>query len=120
MIIYTAMKILEWSDTQLMFHITQTEEWLTTDVDLTQYSKVILTIQYINWIVEIEWIVGQEQWEHAYVTFDILSESTKWKAWKVSCDIRGIKDAKRIRFNQNTIQGEVLSSIQVPEWNVGD
>lgn len=110
------MKILEGSDTQLMFHITQTEEWLTTDVDLTQYTKVILTIRYITWIVEVEWVVGQWEWEHAFVTFDILSESTQWKAWKVSCDIWGVKNESRIRFNSNTIQGEVLSSIKVPEW----
>ena len=47
------MKILEGSDTQLLFHITQTEEWLATDVDLTQYSKIVLEIKYVTWeIVE--------------------------------------------------------------------
>ena len=116
MIIYTAMKILEGSDTQLLFHITQTEDWLTTDVDLTQYQKVLLEMKYVTGIIEIEWVVWQGEWEHAYVTFDILSESTKGKVWKVSCDVWGVKNTSRIRFNSNTIQGEVLSSIKVPEW----
>ena len=120
MIIYRAMKILEGSDTQLLFHITQTEDWLTTDVDLTQYQKVLLEIRYITGVVEILGTVWQGEWEHSYVTFDILSEGTQGKVWKVSCDIWGVKNESRIRFNSNTIQGEVLSSIKVPEWNADD
>ena len=109
------MKILEGSDTQLLFHITQTEEGTTTDVDLTQYSKVILMMRYSDGVVDIEWVVGEWN-QNSYVTFDILSESSKGRAGKVSCDIWGIKSEKKIRFNSNTIQWEVLSSIKVPEW----
>lgn len=112
------MNLLEGSDTQLKFHITQTESWTTTNVDLTEYDKVILTVKYINWIVEYEWEVDNQN--TSYVVFEILSEATKWRRWGISCDIWWISNEQKIRFNDETIKGKVLPSIKIPEWIVSE
>lgn len=119
------MKILEWSDTQLKFHITESLrcQWTETSVDLTEYDKVLLEVRYVNWIVEYEWTIDNGQWWewNSYVIFDIFSEATAWKSWPVSCDIWGVKDGvKKIRFNEETIIWEVLPSIVIPEWTVNE
>ena len=115
------MKLLEWSDTQLEFHITEKiyengtlkEE---NDVDLTEYDKIILTIKYVDWVVEYEGSISEES--DSNVIFDIFSEATKWRAWKAIADIWGVKGEKKVRFNSFTIDWDVLYSIQVPEWIV--
>ncbi len=112
------MQLLEWSDTQLKFHITQTENNTTTDVDLTDYDKVLLIIRFPNMIIEILWTVDNE--DTSYVIFDLLSEQTKGRAWWIVADIRWIQWAKRLRFNQNTIQWVILASVKVPQWVVND
>jgi hypothetical protein len=106
------MLLLEGSDTQLKFHITQTEDWNTTDVDLSEYEKIILTIKYNTWIVEYEWVVDSEQ--TSYVIFDILSDDTNWKKWNITCDIWWISWWQKNRFNDETIKWKVLPSIKVP------
>ena len=112
------MKILEWSDTLLTFKITQTELNTTTDVDLTEYDKVVLTIS-MWWIVsDIEWDINLE--DTSKITFDLVSEQTKWRCWSIQADIWWLKDAKKLRFNQNTIQWTILHSIKVPEWTVSE
>lgn len=108
------MQILEWSDTQLTFHITQTEWSTTTNVDLTQYDKIILTISLWWVVLDIEWEIDWQ--DSSKIIFDLLSEQTKWRCWWVQADIWWLKDAEKIRFNLNTIQGNVLHSIKVPEW----
>ena len=112
------MYLIEWSDTQLKFKITETESWATTNVDLTQYEKVLITIKYSNWIVEKEWTVDDT--DHSLVVFDILSEETKWRRWKVSLDIWWVYGEQKNRFNEDTIVWKVLPSIKVPEWVVSD
>lgn len=108
------MKLLEGSDMQIKFHVIEIEDWAISDVDLTVYDKIILTIRYTTWIVELEWTIDSEEESNSYVIFDIFSESTKWKSWKVSCDIRWVKDAGKNRFNLMTITGDILPSIKVP------
>lgn len=110
------MKILEWSDTQLTFHITETEGDTTTDLDLTQFDRVVLEIKFVNAISEIEWEIDNE--DNSKVVFDLLSEQTQYRAWWVMADIRWIQWAKKLRLNSNTIYWEVLMSVKVPEWNL--
>ena len=117
------MKILEGSDTQFTFHITEkTKSWQASDVDLTVYDKILLEIRYVTWIVEYQWSLENEENtannSNSYVKFEILSEATKWKSGKISCDIWGVKDAQKVRFNFDTIIWEVLPSVKVPEWIV--
>ena len=38
------------------------------------------------------------------VVFDLLSEQTKNRCWWVQADIRWLKNAKKLRFNLETIQ----------------
>ena len=52
------------------------------------------------------------------VVFDIYSEATIWKVWEIKADIWGVKDVQKHRFNEETIRGNVLNSLKVPEWNV--
>ena len=99
------MKFLEWSDTQLKFEITQDGQ----SIDFSEYSRFLLEIRFIDSIVELEGEI--QNWN---LIFEIFWERTKWRAWKVDCDIRWIKWEKKVRFNQNTIEGVVLSSIKVP------
>lgn len=108
------MQILEWSDIQLTFKITETEWNTTTDVDLTDYDKVILTIALWGVVLDIEWEVDWE--DSSKVVFDLLSEQTKNRCWWVQADIRWLKNAKKLRFNLETIQWTILHSIKVPEW----
>lgn len=112
------MQLLEWSDTQLKFHITETENNTTTNVDLTDYDEVLLTIRFPETIVEIQWVVDNE--DSSYVVFDLLSEQTTGRAWWIVADIRWIQWAKKLRFNQSTIQGVILASVKVPQWVVND
>lgn len=123
------MKILEWSDTQLKFHITETEnscgcnDWTATEVDLSDYDKIVLEVRYNNAVVEYEWEIVQEtEWQTTtnYVVFEILSESTIGRTWIINCDIWWIKDASKVRFNEYTIVGEILPSIVIPEWSVNN
>lgn len=119
------MKLLEGSDTKLEFAVTEKiyENWCFTGVEnpinLTQYDKVILTMKYLDWIVEYEGTVSEQ--ENSHVFFDIFSEATAWKSWKVVADIWGIKwGAKKVRLNSLTLDGEILHSIKIPEWIVND
>ena len=119
------MKILEGSDTQLKFHITEKLKCsgTETDVDLTQFDKVLLEMRYITWVVEYEWVIDNWDWGEwtSYVIFDIFSEATAWKSWRISCDIWGVKDGvKKLRFNEETILWEVLPSIVIPGWTAND
>ena len=114
------MFILEGSDTQFTFHITEkTKSWQTSEVDLTVYDKILLEMRYPNGVVEYEWSLENDENSssntHSYVKFEILSEATKWKSWKIRCDIWWVKGAQKIRFNFDTIQWEVLSSVKVPD-----
>lgn len=123
------MKILEWSDTQLKFHITETEnscgcnDGTATEVDLSDYDKIVLEVRYNNAVVEYEWEIVQEtEWQTTtnFVVFEILSESTIGRTWIINCDIWWIKDASKVRFNEYTIVGEILPSIVIPEWSVNN
>lgn len=109
------MEILEGSDTQLTFKITETNNGTTTNVDLTTYDEVILTIALGGVVLDIEGeIDGQD---NSKITFDLLSEQTNGRSWSLQADIRGLKDAKKVRFNLNTIEGSILHSIKVPQWS---
>ena len=112
------MFILEGSDTQFRFHITEKSScWDENDVDLTAYDNIILTVKYADWsIVEYLWNVDEN--ETSNVVFDIYSEATIWKVWEIKADIWGVKDVQKHRFNEETIRGNVLNSLKVPEWNV--
>ena len=105
-------KILEWSDTRLRFHITKTEWQETTDVDLTEYDKIILCIRFVKDTVEFVWTVDEEN--HSNAIFDLFSESTKWRRWIISMDVWWLKDAKKLRFNLNTVKWNILPSVKVP------
>ena len=111
-----ALNILEGSDTRLKFHITEIEDGVENAVDLTDYDKVVLVLKYYNEIVEVEGTVCIE--DTSYVTFDLLSEQTAGRAGKVQAEIWGIAEAKKVRFNSFTIDGDVLHSIKIPEWVV--
>lgn len=121
------MKILEWSDTQLLFHITESERTCgqsgtATNVDLTAYDKIVMEMRYIGWVVEYEWTIDNWQgglW-NSYVKFNILSEMSIWRAGFINCDIWWIKWVQKNRFNENTIIWEILPSIVIPEWTVND
>jgi len=110
------MRLLEWSDTQLTFHITETEDWTTTNLDLTQFDKVLLVMKFSNETLEIEWTVDSEN--NYLVRFDIYSEQTKGKAGSVFVDVWWIEWTTRLRLNRETIQWNILSSVKVPEWIV--
>lgn len=122
------MKILEWSDTQLKFHITESEwtcgcdGWTATDVDLTQYDKIVLEMRYKNGVAEYEWEIVNEDGDqsNSNVVFVIYSESSVWRVWTISCDIWGIKADSKVRFNWHTINWEILPSIVIPEWTVNN
>lgn len=111
------MRIREWSDTQLKFHITErTSDWQTNEVDLTEYDKILLEIRYVTGKVEYVWTVE----DTSYVIFDIFSEATEGKAGRMKADVWGVKGVKKHRFNRMTIDWEVLPSVKVPEWTVSD
>lgn len=118
------MFILEGSDTQFTFHITEhTKSWQINEVDLTEYDKILLEIRFTDWIEEYQWDIDiEENTEknlHSYVRFDLFSEQSAGRSWKVKCDIWGVKDwVKKIRFNWDTIQWEVLPSVKIPQWIV--
>lgn len=117
------MFILEGSDSLFTFHITEhSKSWTVSNVDLTLYDKILLEVRYTTWIVEYEWSIDNEENiesnSTSYVSFEIVWEATKGKAWPVRCDIWGVKDEQKVRFNWDTIQWEVLPSIKVPEWIV--
>jgi len=118
------MKLLEGSDTQLKFHITEKLKCSGTEsnVDLTIYDKILLEVRYIDGVREYEGVIDNGEWGegNSYVIFDILSEATAWRTWKVSCDIWGVKNEQKVRFNENTIQGDILPSITIPEWTASD
>lgn len=111
------MRIREWSDTQLKFHIIErTSDWQTNEVDLAEYDKILLEVKYSTGKVEYE---GTIEWT-SYVIFDIFSEATEWKAGKIKADVWGVKGVKKHRFNRLTIDWDVLPSVKVPEWTVSD
>lgn len=117
------MILLEWSDTQLKFKITETEDWTTTDVDLSDYDKIILTMKYKDGIVDYEWEIVEEtvgQTTKKYVVFEFLSESTAWRRWAISCDIWWVNWDWKIRFNDETIKWQILPSIKIPEWTASE
>lgn len=118
------MKLLEGSDTQLKFHITEKLKCsgTETNVDLTQFDKVLLEMRYTTWIVEYEWTIDNWKWGEwtSYVIFTILSEATAWKVWAISCDVWWVKWTSRLRFNESTIIWEVLPSVKIPEWIAND
>lgn len=68
------MQIIEGSDTILTFNITETNDGTTTNVDLTIYDKVVLTLQLTNGIIEVLGDVDEQNTNQ--VTFEILSEQT--------------------------------------------
>lgn len=108
--------IYEWSDTNIEFVITELEDWQETGLDLTEYDNVILVVNYSEWtITEYTWTVDWE--DSSDVVFEILSESTVWKSWKVRAEIWGISGEDKVRLS-NTFEWEVLHSIKIPEWTV--
>lgn len=118
------MRILEGSDTELEFHITEkeyTDGVLTneTDKDLTQYDKVILSIKFFDGIVDYEGVVQQDT---SHVIFTLLSEDTKNKCGKIQAELWGVKNdnIQKNRLNETTIEGEVLHSFKIPVWTVSD
>lgn len=107
--------IPEGSDTQLIFHVTEeTSCWEETNVDLTAYTSVVLKIKYWVNVVEYQWTVDQTN--KFLVTFDILWESTTWRAGEFKAEIWWINWAQKHRFNKNTIVWDVLASIDIPVW----
>lgn len=122
------MRILEWSDTQLKFHITESERscngdvWTVTEVDLTTYDKIVLEMRYKNGVVEYEWVIVNEDGDtsNSNVVFTIYSESSAKRAWLISCDIWWLKDDSKVRFNEYTINWEILPSIVIPRWDVNN
>jgi len=118
------MRILEGSDTELEFHITEkeyTDGVLTneTDKDLTQYDKVILSIKFFDGIVDYEGVVQEDK---SHVIFTLLSEDTKNKCGKIQAELWGVKNdnIQKNRLNETTIEGEVLHSFKIPVWTVSD
>ena len=106
------MQILEWSDTRVRFKIREIENWITYDLDLTDYTKYLLEIKFADEsLLEVEWVVDNET-ETVY--FDIFWEYTDWKEWSISADIWGTKGVKKVRFNPSTIKWKVLSSVYIP------
>ena len=115
------MRILEWSDTQITYHITvESQSWDYEEVDLTEYDKILLEIEYRKGgVVEYEWTVDSEK--NSYVVFDIFSEATEWKSWPIKADIWWVKDwVKKIRFNSETIKWEVWASVKIPDLTVNE
>ena len=112
------MFIPEWSDTQFRFHITEHSScWEESEVDLSNYDKLILTIKYSDWsIVDYLWEVDETK--NSIVVFDILSEATVWRVWEIKADVWWLKDNQKHRFNEETIKWKVLNSLKVPEWDI--
>lgn len=108
------MEIIEGSDTMVTFKITETNNGTTTNVDLTTYDEVVLTLLIGGGVLELQGDIDNQ--DHSLVTFDIVSELTTNKCWALQADIRGLKDAKKLRFNQTTILGSILHSVKVPAW----
>ena len=108
--IYIIMQILEWSDTRLRFKISETEDSVTTDLDLSDFTEYLLEIRFSDdSTIEIKWTV-----DSGTVYFDVYGEYTDWKGGSIKADLRGIKWVKKVRFNPSTIKGKVLSSVTVP------
>lgn len=106
------MQLLEWSDTRVRFKIREVENNINYDLDLTDYSKYRLEIQFADdSLLEVEWVVDNDT---DTVYFDIFGEYTEWKEGNLTADIRGLKGAKRVRFNPSTIKWKVLNSVYVP------
>lgn len=104
------MQILEWSDTRVRFKIRETENNITYDFDLTEFTDYKLEIKFADdSLIEIDWVV--EDWT---IYFDIFWEYTDWKEWAFVADIWGINGVKKVRFNPTTIKGKVLNSVYVP------
>ena len=121
------MLILEGSDMQLKFHITEKQYEngaVVSEVDknLTEYDNIILSIKFFDGIEDFDGTI--DNWQggdgNAYVVFDLFSEDTKDKCWKIEAEIRGVKWEKKNRLNTSTIQGEVLHSLKIPVWSVAD
>ena len=105
------MQILEWSDTRVRFKIKETENNITYDFDLTEFTWYKLEIRFSDDSVkEFNWVV--DSWT---LYFDIFWEFTEWKSGGIKADIRGVKNLKKVRFNSTTIKGKVLPSVYVPK-----
>ena len=113
---------------RLKFHITEkeyTDGVVTkeTDKDLTEYDSVILSIKYFDGIVDYDGTI--DNWQggdgNSYVVFELLSEDTAGKSGKIEAEIWGVKDGfQKNRLNTDMIQGEILHSLKIPQWNVND
>lgn len=121
------MLILEGSDMQLKFHITEKQYEngavvSEVDKDLTEYDNIILSIKFFDGIVDFDGTI--DNWQggegNAYVLFDIFGEDTKDKCGKIEAEIWGVKGVQKNRLNTSTIQGEVLHSLKIPVWSVAD
>lgn len=106
------MQLLEWSDTRVRFKVRETENNITYDLDLSEFTDYKLEIQFSDdSLLEINWAVDEDT---QTVYFDIFGEMTDWKEWALTADIWGLKWAKKVRFNPNTIKWKVLNSVFVP------
>lgn len=106
------MLLLEWSDTRVRYKLKEKENWISYDLDLSDYDEYQLIIRFADdRLIEIKWEIV---WET--VAFDIFWEFTKWHDWSFVADIWWIKWLKKVRFNPKTIKWKVLNSIKVPEW----
>ena len=105
------MQILEWSDTRVRFRIRETENNITYDFDLTEFTWYKLEIRFSDdSLIEVNGVV-----DNGTLYFDIFWEYTEWKSGSIKADIWGVKNLKKVRFNPITIKGKVLSSVYVPK-----
>ena len=105
------MQILEWSDTRLRFKISETENNITTDLELSDFTDYLLEIRFSDdSTIEVKWTI-----DSGTVYFDVYGEYTEWHNGSIYADLRGIKWVKKVRFNPTTIKGKVLSSVIVPD-----
>lgn len=107
------MLLLEWSDTRVRFKVREVEDNLTSDLDLWEFTKYLLEIQFDDdTIKEFIWAVDVATNE---LIFDIFWEDTANKEWTVKYDVWGIKWAKKVRFNSETKKWKILNSVTIPD-----
>lgn len=106
------MLLLEWSDYRVRFKIKEKENWISYDMDLTEFTDYVMEIQFSDdSIQEIKWTIV---W--TTIAFDIFWEYTENKEWSFKADIWWLKELKKVRFNEKTIKWKILDSVTVPEW----
>lgn len=106
------MQLLEWSDYRIRFKIKEIEDWISYDMDLTDFTDYVMELQFADdSILEIKWSIVSNT-----IAFDIYWEYTENKEWSFKADIWGIKWLKKVRFNPKTIKWKILDSVIVPEW----